>query len=86
MKSQILSQKKKIKDRMRGFAILNKRVNKTALSLKKELTLYKIKSILRESKFLLDIYFGKTVEDKELLIRQFLLIRFGYFNFNRSVS
>ena len=77
--------KKKIKDRMRGFAILNKRVNKTALSLKKELTLYKIKSILRESKFLLDIYFGKTVEDKELLIRQFLLIRFGYFNFNRSL-
>ena len=78
-KSEILS-------RMRGFFYLKKKGKlRNILDLKKELTLTKIKSLESEKKSILNFFFGKDFKNPELLLRQYLLMRFGYFNFNRSI-
>ena len=78
---------KSIRSRMRGFNKFNLKNNKIniPLEIKKELTKHKIQSVLKESSIILNFFFGKSQKDKEIILRQFLLIRFGYFNFNRSL-
>ena len=79
--------KKNIRIRMRGYFKFysNKKKENIPLKIKKALTNLKLKSVLKENKILLNLFFGNKDVDKELLIRQFLLMRFGYFNFNRSL-
>ena len=79
--------KKSIRIRMRGYFKFysNKKKENIPLKIKKEITKHKLKSVLKENKLLLNLFFGNKEVDKELLIRQFLLMRFGYFNFNRSL-
>lgn len=83
--SNDFERKSEVLFRMRGFSYLKKKGDlRKILELKKELTITKIRSIANEKKWILNFFFGQ-IDNPELLVRQYLLMRFGYFNFNRSV-